>query len=246
MNLETKSRVKELLSGGVAKIVKNYTENALLINACFVSSERYQNITATDGLSTIDGIPEPLRLDNEIDVRFSNKDLIRNYEHDSLIVIYKNYVIFSISIVDATLEDIYEFLIRSLESNISEPEIERRVRNAWTNDNLISYFCAEAKGNFKKPEGMQTEILEAFMRYKELRVIRHALVHSDGALSEKNINLLRKLRDSTPDTRKEMAILGSKIINIENTVFLSIDIILSIRQYLDRFLMYLYKSASNA
>lgn len=246
MNKDVKDSAKEIVRLGIAQIVKNYTENALLINACFVASNRYENIYGTSGLSTISGIPEPLRLDNEIDVRFSNHDLVEKYKSDSLSIICKNYLIFSISVVDAVLEDVFEAFIRSLEEGISDADVEKKVRAAWTNDSLISYFCDQNKVGLKKPEGMETEVLEAFMRYKELRIIRHALVHSDGVISERNLNQLKQFKENTPEKRKGMALLGSPIINEKNEVFVSINIVLSIRQYLDRFLMYIYKSLSNA
>jgi len=53
MNQETKNKAKELLNIRIMQIVNNYTENALLINACFISADRYNNLTDTTGLSTI-------------------------------------------------------------------------------------------------------------------------------------------------------------------------------------------------
>jgi len=84
MDHEVRDKAKGILSLGVAQIVNNYTENALLVNACFVSSERYTNLADTTGLSTIKGIPAPLRLKHEIDVQLSNEDLVRKYGGDVL------------------------------------------------------------------------------------------------------------------------------------------------------------------
>jgi len=171
--------------------------------------------------------------------------LVEKYGDDVLTVIFKNYIVVSISIVDAVLEEVYELMLKTFETDISDLELEKKVRSAWANDNLISYFINEEKGNLKKPEGMQSEILEAFMRYKELRIIRHSLVHSNGFISEKNMALLNQFNEQTPDERKRMALINSPMINIDGEVLLSINIILSIRQYLDRFLKYVYKSVSN-
>lgn len=246
MNQDVKRAAKEIVSQGIAKIVRNYTGNALLINACFVASDRYKSLDGTSGLSTISGIPAPLRLDNEIDVIFTNQELEEKYKTDSVSLVCRNYLIFSISVVDAVLEDAYEVFIRELEKGISDADIEKKVRAAWTNDNLINYFCDKNKVGLKKPEGMKTELPEAFMRYKELRIIRHALVHSDGVISDKNLSQLKSFKESTPDERKGMALLGSPIINDKNEVFVSINVILSVRQYLDRFLMYIYRAVSDA
>jgi len=84
------------------------------------------------------------------------------------------------------------------------------------------------------------------MRYKELRIIRHSLIHSNGHISEKNMNLLNHFQEQTTDARKNMALINSPMISNDNQVLLSINIILSVRQYLDRFLMYVSKSVSNA
>jgi hypothetical protein len=40
MDEALKGKAKEILRFGIAKIVKNYTKNALLINACNVSASR--------------------------------------------------------------------------------------------------------------------------------------------------------------------------------------------------------------
>jgi len=150
MNQETKNKAKEILNIGILQIVRNYTENALLINACFVCADRYNNLTSTTGLSTNDGIPNQLRLDNEIDIQFSNKDLVEKYNGDVLTVIFKNYIVVSISIVDAVLEEVYEFMLKTFETDMSDSELEKKVRSAWANDSLILYFVNEDKGNLKK------------------------------------------------------------------------------------------------
>lgn len=246
MDDEVKAKAKGILSLGVTQIVNNYTENALLINACSVSSKRYENITDTTGLSTIQGIPVPLRLDQEIDVQLSNKDLVGKYKGNVLDAIFRNYIVMSISIVDAVLEDMYELFLKSYELDISDSDLEKKVRCSWANDNLIAYFTNENKGRLQKPSGMKTEVSEAFMRYKEFRIIRHTLVHSSGSISEKNINTLRQYKALTPSERKGMALIDSPMISDEFKIILSLNNILSIRQYLDRFLMYLFKSVSSA
>ena len=84
MDEALKGKAKEILRLGIAKIVKNYTKNALLINACDVSASRYATLTATDGLSTTQNIPVPLRLDHEIDYQYTNEELVREYKSDVL------------------------------------------------------------------------------------------------------------------------------------------------------------------
>lgn len=245
MDEALKDKAKEILKFGIAKIVENYTKNALLINACYVSSSRYETLTDTDGLSTTQNIPILLRLDQEIDCQYTNEELVNEYKTDVLDVILKNYVVMSISIVDAILEDIYELFLSNIEEGISNSELSKRVRSAWANDNIFDYFVAEDKAGLKKPDDMNTPFKESFMRYKELRIIRHSLVHSDGVISQKNLASLNEYKELTPNERKGFALIGNPMIQDGNKVFLSINIILSIRQYLHHFLIYQFKSVSN-
>ena len=67
-----------ILSTGVLKIVNSYSENALLINACFVSTDRYKGLQGKMQLSTTQNIPQALRLDNEIEVIYQADDLARH------------------------------------------------------------------------------------------------------------------------------------------------------------------------
>jgi len=246
MDEELKDKAKEILKFGIAKIVKNYTKTALLINACYVSADRYATLTSTDRLSTTQNIPMPLRLDTEIDYQYTNEELVNEYKTNVLDVILKNYVVMSISLVDAILEDIYELFLSSFEAGISDTELSKRVRSAWANDNILNYFVSEDKANLKKPDDMNTPFKESFMRYKELRLIRHALVHSDGVINQKNLDALAEYKELTPNERKSFALIDSPMIQNGNKVSLSINMILSIRQYLHRFLIYQFKSVSNA
>ncbi len=241
-----KNKAKEILRFGIAKIVMNYTKNALLINACDVSASRYETITGTNGLSTTRNIPMELRLDSEIDYQYTNEELVREYKSDVLDVILKNYVVMSISLVDAILEDLYELFLTSFEAEITDTELSKKVRSAWANDNILDYFVAEDKANLEKPNDMSTPFSESFMRYKELRLIRHSLVHAEGIVSQKNLDILSQYKKLTPDERKGFALIDSPMITNGNKVSLSINIILSIRQYLHRFLIYQLKSVSNA
>lgn len=175
-----------ILGIGLAKIVNNYSENALLINSCFVAADRYRAITRTSGLSTTVNIPIELRLDNEIDVQYSNEDLVRKYNKDVQNIVFQNYIIASVSLVDAVLEDLYEHLIKVYTPAITDAELEKKIRNAWTNNNLLTFLTNPGWINLKRPIDKQIELTEVFMRYSELRILRHSLLHTNGKLSDKN------------------------------------------------------------
>lgn len=242
MTEQNKQDALIILGLGLAKIVNNYSENALLINSCFVSADRYRTITATTGLSTTVNIPNELRLDNEIDVQYTNEDLVRKYSSDVLNIVFQNYIIASVSLVDATLEDLYEHFIKVYTPAITDTELEKQIRNAWTNENLLTFLIDPTKTNLKKPNDKLTEFPEAYMRYSELRIVRHTILHSNGKLSDKNYQKLQDNLANTPNERKHFAIANSPLLNVDRQITLSINHILAIRQYLDRFLMYLFQS----
>lgn len=242
MKEEDKKVALEIIALGLGNIVHNYTENALLINSCFVAAERYRTLTETDRLSTTASIPSELRLDHEVDVQYTNASLVKAYKGSVQIVIFQNYIIASVSIVDATLEDLYEHLIKVYNHYISEAELEKQIRNAWTNDSLLKFFTADEKAGLKKPSDKETDLNEAFMRYNELRIIRHTLVHTNGKLSGKNLKKLQENLINTPAERKHFALINSPLFDKDRNINLSINITLLIRQYLNRFLMFVYQS----
>lgn len=242
MTKKEKEEGIKIVSLGLAEIVDNYSKNALLINACHIAANMYQKNQTTTGLSTTANIPLELRLDHEIDVQYSNENLTKIYMKEVQEVVFKNYIIVSISIVDAILEDVYESFLTVIEPTLGDDQIKKKIRNAWTNDNLLNFLTDTDKINLQKPSHLNTEFTEAFMRYSELRIIRHTLLHSDGELSDKNLQKLNEYRDNTPNERKHFALINSPFFNDEYKIQLTINQTLSVRQYLDRFLMYIYQS----
>ncbi len=242
MKKETKEKSIEHIGIGIAKIIGNYTDYALLINACDIAAKRYESITEPIVLSTTQNIPNELRLDSfEMDVQFKNEELVKEYRTDILIKIFENYLIRSISVVDGILEDLFEIILKN-EENLDDSEIEKNISNAWRNDNLKNYLTNPNGLNLKKPNGMNMSFDETFIRYLELRIIRHAIIHTNGVLTEKDYNRLKEFEEKTPDERKNMAIINSSLINGDKKIILSLNKMLAIRQYLDRFLMYFFNS----
>ncbi len=246
MDKDLREKSKKIINDGIIKILKNYTKYALLINACFISKNRYETLDVTDGLSTIKNIPSHLRLDREIDFRYTNAELVNEYMTDVLEVVFRNYLVMSISLVDAVLEDLYELFIVSLQAGISESELNKKVREAWVNNNLLNYFVAKNGVNLKKPDDNSVPYEESFMRYKELRLLRHSLVHDDGLVSDRSLATLREFKERTPVERRHDAMIDSPMIQNSKKVTLSINKILSVRQQLHRFLIYQLRAIENA
>lgn len=240
MTQAEKEAALSIISNGLSKIINNYTDNALLINSCHVAIDRYSHFKTT--LSTTLNIPEPLRLENEIEVQFNSENLVTKYGSDVQQIIFENYIITSVTIVDAILEDLYEYFLRASNPNLTEVQIERAVRDAWTNQNLINFLSDPHGINLQKPANKDTEFGEAFIRYTELRIVRHTLLHTNGKLSHKNKQKLHDNLNATPNERKQFALGGSPLFNANDEVVLNVNHMLSIRQYLVRYLMYLYSS----
>lgn len=239
--MSIKESAKQIISDGLLKIIKNYTEIALLINACDISKNRYKKMEQEIALSTTQNIPSELRLDLEFDVKFSKEELVREYENKLIENICENYIISSISITDAILEDLYNLFLKYYDNSLSDTNIENKVRSAWANENMINFLTNEDKVNLKTPSGYETGIIESFYRYSELRIMRHSLVHTSGKISDRNINKLKSYYEQTPDERKSSSLYNSFLYDADNEIILNINNILLIRKYLDNFLMYIYK-----
>ena len=153
-----KEQAIEILSIGIAQIIKDYTENALLINACFVCKDRYETIKNFHQLCTTRNIPDELRLDYEIEVVYSKEELVEKYSSDLLFLIYNNYVTSTVSKVDATLEDMYEIFLRTQTPTLNDQELEKIIRNAWTNDNMLNFFINQNELKLLPPNHLKTPL----------------------------------------------------------------------------------------
>lgn len=238
MNQADKANAIAIVNAGILKIVNNYSESALLINACYVAVEKYESLAPERILSTTAMIPEPLRLPIDLDVQYSFGELVVKYPSDVLDIVLRNYLIVSVSIVDAILEDLYEHFLKVLNPAITDRDLEKTVRLAWTNDSLLNFLTAPDKVNLQKPAHLETPVLEALMRYNELRIVRNTLLHTSGRLSDKNYNTLQANLVNTPEERKHFALAHSPLFNANREVVLTINSILSIRVYLHTFLNY--------
>jgi hypothetical protein len=246
MKTGTKALAIEHVGLGIAKIVSNYSESAVLINACDVAANRYHEKIGkneTTHLSTTQNIPPMLRLDMEIEVTYSNENLVEAYRGKILNRVYESYIIASVSVVDGILEDLFEIFLRNEEIGLSEDEIERRVSSSWRNDTLLNYLTNPQGLNLQNPQHLNMSYRETFLRYYEFRILRHAIIHTDGQITDKDYARLQAYEHETPQARKQMALINSPLLDGRNVV-LNLNYVLSIRQYLDRFLMYFYTSIS--
>lgn len=203
-------RCKNVLNKYHSRIIQLYTNYALLLNACDVARKRYDNLEENITLSTTCNIPIKFRKAFEVDYTFYKDELVVKYKSDILDVLISNFIGELISVFDACLEEMYEEILK--EQGESEGEINNKVRNSWRNDTIIDYFINTL--SIKKPKGKLTTPTLAFNLYKELREFRHAIIHNDGVLSEKNKKNLSKLEEESIKNAEEEGLNKDSMLNM--------------------------------
>lgn len=229
MTPQLRETIQQKLLEASIKILKDYTNSALLINSCHLAIERYGDINKPVHLSTTRNIPQPLRLDVEIEEELLNDELVKRYSSETQNLIYEQYVSNSVSVIDGVFEDIYEELLKKFEPNLSEKQINDKIRAAWAQNSLIEYFIQNT--GVQDSTNPKKRIKEAFDRYKEYRIIRHALMHNKGVLSDKHIRQLDEIHDDADAGSKEKTMKNSPFY-VNRKVNLNINIFLSFRKFL--------------
>ena len=204
---------KARLTKAFIEVLNVYTDIALLINSCHVAKGMYEDISDPDfRLSTTQGIPIEYQLsDLEIEYDFEASELIEQYEKRLIEILCKNYLVTIVSVFDAALEDIYEMLLPLKNGDLTEDKINKLVRAAWANNrngqtNLRSFFIDDL--NLKSPKDNLSALDVAFDRYEEIREIRHAVVHNNGSISQKNKDKLKELSERLPPELRQKSLIS--------------------------------------
>ncbi len=202
---------KKVLEKYRNRIIQLYSEYALLLNACSIASDRYKNLEYDMILSTTRNIPLEFKKIFDTDITFDKEDLVIEYTSKLLKVLSNNFIGELISIFDACLEELYEEMLKC--DKYEENQIENKIRNSWRNDTIIDYFINYFK--IKKTKDKFTTPTLAFNLYKELREFRHAIIHNNGVLSNKNKKNLYEIEKSILKECK------NESLNIENVLIMS-------------------------
>ncbi|MGJ1262158.1 hypothetical protein [Sphingobacterium spiritivorum] len=215
-------RIKSLFVERTATIIEMATQYALLSNAVSLAQERYTDMKEDIILSTLGGIPREFRSKFEIDVQFKKEDLIEKYQNELVFLNFKNFFTTTVAEIDYLFEDLYRILLE--ESGIEEGEIEKAIRNLWTNNNVYNYlinykgFDLENNTNFKK----------LFFHYLQIRIVRHALVHSNGNLNVKQTTLIQQFNEQIGGANFNF--LKTKIFS-DNAIVIDFDNACNLRRY---------------
>ncbi|PWK07037.1 hypothetical protein [Tumebacillus permanentifrigoris] len=203
MNEELKDITKIIVNEFSVRLMQNYDNTALLINACYVSANSYAELRGEKNISTTGGIPVKYRLsqkiEDDLETIFSRIDMVHAYKTTAIDKVIKDYFITTISIVDAFLEELYKLLIKFKDNQADEDKIVRRINSMWTNDNFRIYVLNS--GLLKQDRGMLAKnypISIWFDTYDEFRIIRNCVVHSGGQLTEKQRSKLAEIVERVP------------------------------------------------
>lgn len=224
---------KECLHQGGKELVKMYTDTALLLNACEVTALAYAARTDNFQLSTTQNIPEPIRLPVELDVVVHRTELPTTYRGPVLQRIAEDFFIRMISVVDGTLEDIYEATLPLIVLGITDDEILKKVRSAWQVENnghvkLLNFLVDEA--GLISPQEKTSTVQMVFDRYYEMREIRHALVHTSGELSQKHLRRLSDFAARLPVELRHCSLAHAPFVR-SGIVLLTTNDLLSLRHW---------------
>ncbi len=134
MNSQLSNNAKDVLSNAGIELIRLYTGSALELNAYDVTARGYIQRSDNFFLSTTVNIPAELKLPLEIDHGKSREELIEHYKTEAIKRTCEDYVVRSISVTDAFLEEVYEISIELLNSDFTEQRRQHEVRSAWATD----------------------------------------------------------------------------------------------------------------
>lgn len=242
MTNKLKEKIQKELLNTSLNLLKDYTNTALLINSISVARERYTNADEKIILSTTSNIPKNHRLELDLDIQFNKTELIEKYSKETIEIVIKSYVVNSVSLVDFALEAIYGYMLEEQELELSDTEVLKKIRSSWSNDNLINYFISTT--GIQDDNDGKCRLLQAFQNYKEYRIIRHSLVHSNGKLEDKHIDQIDIMYNNSDESRKQKSIKNSPMYN-DREIILDMNTLLGSRKFLWLFVQYFYNAIKN-
>ena len=233
MSPEIADAAHRCLAEGGRALIGMYTDTALLLNSCDVAARAYATRTDEFQLSTTQNIPTPMRLPVELDIAFHRTQLPDRYTGPVLQRIAEDFAIRMISVIDGTLEDVYESTLQLIDPTLSEAEVSKRVRSAWQTEanghvKLLNYLTQDA--GLVSPVGKQSTVQMVFDRYYEMREIRHALVHTAGILSAKHLERLRGFSERLPADMRHGSLASAEFL-AEGRVIMTVQTMLTLRHW---------------
>lgn len=225
----------------IDSVMTNYNLTATLLNAVDVAKTSYEQRKGEFILSTIMNIPPELKLEPiDIDKQYCKDDLIRLYKTDTITKIATDYLVHTVAIIDAYIEDVYRYL----RDNFSELlEGEKFDKLPWRND---SFRKLVNKIPLSKPKGRISTIEMTLDRCEEIRELRHAILHQRGEIKPSQIEKFKKFRERGERTLREQGLEGAfgtfvDFLIVDNVVKPNVLLIYAIRKWSYEFLFYMMK-----
>lgn len=186
----------EIVRGYASLVIETFTSSALLLNSIDITRKHY--IARGDdfpGLNTTMYIPDQFRAyPVDVDVWIDAESVIEIYATPMVEHLASTYLIWIVSVYDAFFEDLYASLLRVDDPELSDSEVAKKSAEPWRGNNLRKFLTETIK--LRAPTGNPITPDMVLNRYQEFREYRHALIHSRGQLTQKNLRQLQKLWDT--------------------------------------------------
>ncbi len=227
-----------ILSDYLGRLIDDYSFTALQLNACDIALNRYLEASDDIRLNTIGKVPKEFQLETDVAMHFDKPGLIQQYKYNLPRKIASDYLVRTISIIDAMFEDTFELLLMIYRPDLDEKKRQNFVRSSWSNDNLRNFMISDF--GLKKPLSKTLPVEMTFDRYEEYREVRHAIMHNKGKLSKKHKDKLKELKERLPQSlkAKKVSMLDTDMIS-GNDVTLNYASILNLRKWAYTLLLYL-------
>ena len=161
--------------------------------------------------------------------------MVEKYSNETQQLLFRQYIVSSIAILDSLYEECYEILLNEHEPQLTETQVRNKVRSAWANDQLITYFIDKTRLHIEAEPTRR--IKQSFDRYKELRIIRHSIVHNKSILSDKHKRQIDEIYDEGDQESKNKSLKNSPFYT-EGEVKLDMSRFLSIRKFIYDLMLY--------
>lgn len=239
---EQARELSELASRYLGQAIERYTHTALLLNATDLARKYYSAGEGEVLLNPVAEIPPELLGTTNLEPTFTKSDLIRHYTERAFERIVIDFLVSSVAMLDAFFEDLYSLLLRIYRPGISDDDVYRKVRAAWSKDKLRRFLRDEIR--LESPEGRLSTIDTALDRYEELRGVRHSLLHRRGQVGEKFLEKSEQARERLRHIPGAGTFLDIGFI-VEGQVQPTYELILWVRKWTYEFLGFWHDSLSS-
>lgn len=194
MEVEHIDYIEELSHKCMVEVLENYNNTAILLNAADITSRFYEVREGTFSISTTINIPDVYKLQPvDFGAVYNKEEIIRKYRSDSISKLSTDYLIHTVAILDAYIEDIYKYLRK----NCSKDNKGLDEKSPWRNNSFK--LLTQRLKIVQQPSGKLSTMSTTLERYEEFRLLRHAVIHKRGVVDDKAKKRFEVLRNREPN-----------------------------------------------